>query len=136
SGEDFGRPLTNLRVELRDRDPSGTHAPRTTSPEESGFFLVSAVQPGSYVARLESTCEGLAISLERGLEIAQGQARARIDFVVPKDSMQGRVLAGESGVDGASILLVDPATGRNESAARTDSAGEYRVVRPADGNYL
>src|SRR5262249_51427092 len=68
SGDSFGKSWSNLRIELHSRDEDSTGATRVTSPDDTGFFNISSVQPGSYEVRLESVCEGLALSISKNLE--------------------------------------------------------------------
>ncbi len=147
---DTGKPLRRARVYL---STSGGES-RNVSTGTSGSFEIKDLPPGRYTLRVTRSgylplTYGQKRPDEPGrpLELAEAQVMEKIDFAMPRMSViTGRVTdeVGEP-VAGAQVWamqmqyylgrrrLVPAGGGFN---ARTDDAGQYRILGLAPGEYL
>jgi hypothetical protein len=124
-----GRPAATMDVQAQ---PAGQGTSASTVTDQNGQFEIKGLDPGEIVVSALDD-QGRTLVSQR----VTATADTRVDLVVPRGSLAGRVTDGTSGspVAGAGVRATRQGEGGQEQVAWADDKGSFSFHELADGTF-
>jgi carboxypeptidase family protein len=125
-----GKPVAGATVDVSPYLASGDSGRAVTDDE--GHFAVNSLAPGAY--DVVTRANGLSESLERGITVTNGDQYTLHVELLGTASVEGTVTDGSGGpIQGAVVIAQPPLGDSQETSAKTDAEGKYRIEGVAVG---